>query len=455
MSFYQYTGNPFVDAGISAIVEWTGRRSPEEIIREDLESMIQEIIPIYLSEGWKKSFQSIFPNSVYINPGYKDNRQEVVQNFFKILIEGVRELGTAGTCIACGCRSASLLAKGKLPTKTHVPLTGSGELRNYFSYAGEGEQYCVTCVLAIQFCPLVLQACGKLLLLHTNSAKVLRYWAKKCITQVRTQVASGNLSGCVSQNFTRSQNALLYLTQDLIMSYDERWTDEWVTLRIYHFTNYNQGPDLDIYELPTSVFRFLAYVKRGNFYRDWVQIYRRGFKGIKELKQNEEEYKNNFNEVFQKLLNGESIVSYFLSKNRKILGNWELMTYYLREVEHMSDERINTIKRVGDEIAAFIRQKNDLKRLGQLERADSYRYLRNILRLIIKERAIKMQAERPLFTLDEYVEYLFPEGERSWRETQDLLLFRIYEQLHDWFKEHAEVESIDIEVGETERVLDQ
>ena len=38
--------------------------------------------------------------------------------------------------------------------------------------------------------------------------------------------------------------------------------------------------------------------------------------------------------------------------------------------------------------------------------------------------------------------YLFPEGNKTWRETQDLLLFRIYENLHDWLIENTAVEEI-------------
>ena len=47
-----------------------------------------------------------------------------------------------------------------------------------------------------------------------------------------------------------------------------------------------------------------------------------------------------------------------------------------------------------------------------------------------------------LFTFDDYVVNLFPEGNLTWRETQDLLLFRIYENLHDWMVENDFVEEV-------------
>ena len=103
----------------------------------------------------------------------------------------------------------------------------------------------------------------------------------------------------------------------------------------------------------------------------------------------------------------------------------------------MNEDRLATLKRVGDAIAEAIRQSGGSRRLGQLERAGSYRECRNILRFIIRDRIGQGQTE-PLFSLDEYVEYLFPEtgGEfREWTETRDLLIFRIYETLHDWLRE--------------------
>ena len=99
----------------------------------------------------------------------------------------------------------------------------------------------------------------------------------------------------------------------------------------------------------------------------------------------------------------------------------------------MSEPRIETIKKVADEIAIVIQQPDKKKRLGQLEIAPNYASFRNVLRFIIKDRKT-MNAPTPLFTLDEYVEHLFPQGALGWKETQDLILFRLYETLHEWIK---------------------
>ena len=99
----------------------------------------------------------------------------------------------------------------------------------------------------------------------------------------------------------------------------------------------------------------------------------------------------------------------------------------------MPDERMATIKRVADDIGDMIVSTDNKKRLGQIEMASSYASFRNVLRLISKER-LKAENPIPLFTFDEYVDQLFPQGALQWRETQDLILFRLYEKLHGYLR---------------------
>ena len=117
----------------------------------------------------------------------------------------------------------------------------------------------------------------------------------------------------------------------------------------------------------------------------------------------------------------------------------------------MNEERLRALKRVGDAIAESIHQSGSTRRLGQLERAGSYRELRNILRFIIRDRIGQGSAE-PLFSLDEYVEYIFPETSSEfteWSETRDLVVFRIYEKLHNWLS-NRELPEIEEEEAEEE-----
>jgi CRISPR-associated protein Cst1 len=423
---YTWTGNPFVDAGISAIQELNEKLRLEDITIDDLKMVAKQVVSLYTTDNWKKNLFSVFPNNPVTNPSIKDKKKRL-ESYLNELIDGVKPLNEIGGCIACGRRSSY-----RAMTKADIPLTGSGNLRNYFSFAAEGADYCQACAFAVQCSPLVYYACGKLALIHSNSHKVMRYWAKRCIAAVQRQIASSSYSGCFNEGFTNPMNALFHITQDLILSYEERWVEENATIRIYHFTNYNQGPELDMYDLPSPIFRFLAYVRQHPRYGDWLTVVQRGYLGKLEGK-TEDEYKNYRNGVYQRLLSNQSILSYFVDISSKTaVGDWSLLAVYLKEVLQMNDARIAAIKRLGDEIANIIQASpNGRRRLGQLEMAKTYASFRMALLRLMRER-IALKDETPLFTFDDYVENLFPDGALGWKETQDLLLFRLYEVLHPW-----------------------
>ena len=109
----------------------------------------------------------------------------------------------------------------------------------------------------------------------------------------------------------------------------------------------------------------------------------------------------------------------------------------------MEQTRLEKIKQVGDLIAECIQESGSNKRLTRLEGAKSYEACRTVLLYIIRER-IKQGAPNPLFSLDDYVRNLFPESEdftaTPWRETRDLLLFRVYERLHNWLQDKGFVD---------------
>jgi CRISPR-associated protein Cst1 len=115
--------------------------------------------------------------------------------------------------------------------------------------------------------------------------------------------------------------------------------------------------------------------------------------------------------------------------------------------------QLEKLKQVGDLIAKCIQKSGGDKRLKQLERAKNYGECRNILRFVIRER-IQQGASEPLFSLDDYMEHLFPASDNlnltPWRETRDLLLFRIYETLHDWLQEQDFVDYDDDNTSETD-----
>ena len=197
------TGNPFIDAGIFALKGMLDK-SINNITIEDIENEAKFISKLYLNDAWNTNMYSIFPNSSLVNNAIKGNRSEKYFNDLKSEIENIQDIQDEGSCMGCGRRN-SVNVFGK----STIPLTGSGSLKNYFSFANEGADYCSLCVILTQFSPLLMYACGgKFILLHSDSELVMSLWAKKTIQNVDNQIALKNYTGCCNDGITRPVNAI-------------------------------------------------------------------------------------------------------------------------------------------------------------------------------------------------------------------------------------------------------
>ena len=357
---------------------------------------------------------------------------------FKYINE-VEELSQTGDCMGCGRRDVNTWL-----SRTGVPLTGWGNC-NYFPIFSEGAGYCSACAFAIQMSPLVFMATGgKFLTPHSNSWKALRSWARVCVENVREQQLKQEITGCYTPGYANPRNGMFYMTREML-KYRELRPDKNISIQVFCWTNYIQGPELEVFYMPSSVFKFLRIVYMGKFNTAWQDIVRAGYGKINWDKvESEDDYKNRTNRVYENLLQDISILGFFLNRRiRKPRGNWELLSLYLKEVKKMELTQLDKIKQVGDLIAKCIEKSGRDRRLKQLEGAKSYGECRNILRYVIRDR-IQQGAPEPLFSIDDYMEYLFPASDNlnltPWRETRDLLLFRIYEQLHNWLQEQGYVD---------------
>lgn len=434
----QITGNPFIDSGIYAVATKLDK-SISEITWDDLKGISKEISKLYTIESWKKNMYTLFPNSVLVNPAStnKPNLNELYLDKLNNLINSIEPIQDSGSCMGCGKRDAK-----EMFGKDAIPLTGSKSLINYFSFANLGADYCSLCALLVQFSPLTIYRCGgKMIILHSDSDKVMRFWARRAIDSIDSQVASRDFSGCYNQGITRPTNAIFNIISQVIRS-DKNWRREKPSFNFYYFTNYVQEPELDIYTLPNGVFSFLTEIPPEDW-RNWGFIVKKAYRFVKWDKvESDDDYKNNPNSVYNNLLEGKSILkSFYTTKFKKTYCTWKLVKSYMREVRNMDEKRIEVIKDVGDRLSDYIKENDSSKMLNSLEQASNYNNFRNILRKILKNKINNGDSEL-LFTFDEYVKELFPDGNMTWRETQDLLLFRIYENLHEWLIENEYVEEI-------------
>lgn len=430
------TGNPFIDSGIYALSVKLDKNF-SEITIDDLKNEVKNLSKLYVVPSWKKNMHTIFPNSVLVNPSSTNdpNLKDKYAKNLNNLVDSIEPIQDSGSCIGCGSRNVK-----NVFGKDAIPLTGSGSLINYFSFAKSGADYCSLCALLIQFSPLIMYRCGgKMIVLHSNSQKVMKFWSKNSIENIELQIATGEFNGCYNQGITRPTNAIFNIISQVISS-GRRWRNENPSFNFYYFTNFNQGPELDIFTLPTSVFKFLTEIPREDWF-NWNFIVKKAYRFVKWSKvESDDDYKNNPNSVFNNLLEGKSILKSFYSiKFKKTFCTWRLVESYMKEVWNMDKKRIDVIKDVGDKLSNYIQNNDSIKTLNNLEQASNYNNFRNILRKILKSK-IKNGDNELLFTFDDYVISLFPEGNKTWRETQDLLLFRIYENLKDWLIDNKHTE---------------
>lgn len=354
-------------------------------------------------------------------------------------------------CIICGKRK---VYTKKEAYRSVFPLLGSGDVPNYFHSANpRGADICAHCIFLTQFMPLASYRLSRVLIIHAYPYELMLELSREALEDVRKYKLASEARG-----FKRPENFLFHLIGEITrkIERDELWENASVTL--YYFTCNNQRQELDVIHVPTPALRFVAYANLVD-YVGWRRIVAMGWRRQPSGDQFEEFERKYSNEVYAKLLNNESILSYFYdSKNRKANTSWRLLAFYCSEVLGLDKEALEFIKKVGDSIVETLKELPDNKlkrRVRELEGAERLYQFEAFFVRLEKDRQ-ELGIEKPLMTFDEFARILTAYGEDinvSWRTVKNLLLFRIYEKLHDRlmkverFEESETEESLSIYAG--------
>jgi CRISPR-associated protein Cst1 len=152
------------------------------------------------------------------------------------------------------------------------------------------------------------------------------------------------------------------------------------------------------------------------------------------------------------LLGGRNLLSRMYRGNQRItLVPIEIPIAYCLEVRRMKKERIDAVLALADRICDMVKKENAPKLLYPIESARYiYHFRASLLKLLKKN--ISMGEAQPLFTTDDFIHKLLPDGE-PWTDVRDLMLIRIYEKLHEFLQHHREEvsdETIEIPVEESQ-----
>lgn len=408
----------------------------EQLSDSDVEPFLPRLVKLYFQSAWNKAMYSIFPNSPLTNPATKNRKAtylNLVQHWFYLAASPQQEVIAETSCSACA-KPAQVYV-----SRTFFPMTDF-EGGNFQSHNSPGIPLCAACALAVQFMPLgVAKVGGKLALPHFSDPHAQFNWSEWCWRQVLLSETT-EATGPVEAGTARSVNAFFTLVERLLQESSTREIPD-SSITLYLFTNYNQGPEVELHYLPTEVFRFIKQAMAPSLRSTWRQVVRRGYlqksKKIdpETLDETEQLQKRN-NQVYERLLREQSISAYFVDRRqRRPIGDWLLFKVYLKEVRGMEAPRLDSLRALGDRVADIIRNKR--KRLLSLERANKKgEFIEQLYRL--SKDAAAIGQDRPLITFEELVQDLFPhdpEKYESWREVKWLLLFRVYEVLFDELKD--------------------
>lgn len=449
------TGDPFADAGGFAI-GYLSEKFPDKDILE----MIDYITKIYV-EKWDGKLHAFFLNSKVTQAAFQGQRKiDETNKYFKGIIEGT-EPSEVGYCRITG-QETRLFFGGR----DNSIMTGSGTLINFHHFFQKGIALSKEALIRIHFVPFACQQLqGKISLLQSSNEALSRLFVKLTIDKNFHEIGLGLGDGVTRSDCNKPANAIFdFVEHALWQIHDFKNGSNLPSLTLYHFTNFGASPEIQLYQLPAKVFIFYWTCMQPKYEEDWKKFVRSHYfdahhKGAKYnintgkievvldkksaiIDQND--YKQWFNRILNKLLLNENIRPEILRWSRIYPFNFEIVSNYQQNIIGMKRETITKIK----ELAAFLVREEDAdkikKRINALDGAKNASSLR---RFILKDVVVANYYsgnDDPIVSVDDYVDCLFPDG-NYWREIRDILLIAIYQELH---KRNLISEDLQIELEE-------
>ncbi|MBP7562629.1 MAG: type I-B CRISPR-associated protein Cas8b1/Cst1 [Candidatus Cloacimonetes bacterium] len=451
------TGDPFVDTG-GMVLECLMETFPEKSI----DQLIDFAADVFVFK-WQSKIDALQLNSEITHNSRRNSTKAVAA--VKETFRSFEIKGEKGFCRICG-KNDILFLSGR----ERFCLSGSGALVNFHHSHQGGLMLCRDCVTKLFFLPFgVVQMSGKIAFCYTNNMVVREYWKEKTVKENLNKIGRNSSDEILRWEWSNPRNALFKIADEVYVSSVRKRTNNInVNIQLYHFTNFGASPECELHILPARVFSFLSRVLK-DYRKEWNRLLHRNFHITgakwddseeiwkkKDVALEADSFRNNKNTIIEKLLRDESISKhiylFYRNKFRRNENDFDTLmaVYYMTEVQGMRQDQIDLIKRLGTSIIQLAKQEDSVKKyLVMIEGASKAYQLRGTLLKLIKKNYLNGGSD-PLLTLEEYVNYLFPDGQ-FWGEVRDLLLIFIYEVLHKENISIPDVESIALEEPEEMR----
>lgn len=452
------TGDPFVDIGGFVIEYLQEKRSGKSIL-----DLIEEATNIYVKK-WDSNLHSFFLNSTITHNSNKGQKGiDKTISYYKGLINGSG--GTEGYCRITG-QKAKVFQGGR---DNHI-MSGSSMLINFHHGLESGIQLSKEALIRIFFVPLGVEQLGdKVAALISNNEEVTRSFVRKNVDNNLLALGSGMSKSILRSDFSNPVNAIFdYANQSIERIKSTLYDEEnemnrakGVVLTLYHFTNFAASPIINILTLPATVFAFYSYCIIYHK-KDWQNFIFRHYNNSKfknaiydnkteRWYNNKEEaeyniYKTWRNKIFESLLNGNAAVirKAILRHSKDHFFNFKIIEQYQINIRNMDKYTLAKIKELADFIIADSSDEEIGISITNLNRQKSSNELRRyLLKLVASFNKKHGDNPKPLISIEDYANYLFPDG-TYWSEIRDLLLIAIYQRLHEMNKK-MEIELVEEE----------
>jgi CRISPR-associated protein Cst1 len=373
-----------------------------------------------------------------------------------------------------------------------VPMVTGEDVINFHPGGDAGLPISGMALLCIQAFPLGCAKCGgKLLAVHSDNPELMLKFAAKFLKVNRDQVGLAQESGS-SKLPEAGASAKTLLVETLLQieqaRRDEREDHRPYSVTAYHLSNSGQSnpldarnPPLEMYHLPLELTDFLGAITHVEYRSEWQAVERRAWRMAQAEKKTspedkprkrktkaetpaKEDTRPRRNFLYEDLLalpgNARGFIrryllripirntfeddprrSYSLKSDASLI-KWKLTQLFLERVMRMKTSRIDRIRELGDQLAAYVHEENDQKFFATFY-AEQRRYdvIRNAL--IKVNHARLKRGQPPVVKLDPYLEVfedVDENGRSDWRLARDLVLIRMIERLYDlkWIEQYPE-----------------
>jgi CRISPR-associated protein Cst1 len=466
----KYTGHPFVDVGIATITAFAGKRDPSQVTDSDLERVADYITREYVRQPLKSFLTVAFPNSGFTQPAFEkapERRLEYARRVLRgyhtdtpALDQRCVFTGEPAVAVAFGDKEGLPLGRA---FRQHIPLLTGEEVINFHPYGDAGLPVSGKVILAIQAFPLGCAKCGgRLLAVHSDNPRLTLRFADRFLTKNRELIQLTQAAGSkkMPEAILRHRTLLVdTLLQADFMQRDAHEDEEPFSLTAYHLSNSGQGVALDIYHLPLQMIAFLRDMQTPDYSDQWIAMVRRAWEVEPQkgrTRKSGQTFQPSRNWLYEDLFrlpdNARVFLrTYFLRqalryaredrgdprgnyslKDEADLVSWDITGCFLRRVLNMDKERIEEIRKMGDQLADYVSSQNDRRFFRGFFIEQRYDYFRTLL--IKANLAHAKRGNPPFLTFDPYIE-VFEEGNElarpDWRLARDLVLIRMVERLHE------------------------